>query len=469
MKKFVKFVLIALIPLFACCGEKEKGISVEKIIVEPSFTTIKVGEEVQLNVKTVPSVAMSELTYKSTNPDVATVNGEGWVKGLSVGVTYINISWQGLRSARCTLSVKEKVSSLLDPTEAIKAPLSKDILLTSTTLYATGNIMQDGDRISDTGPFFFTQNRQSTSLENNSKYIVYLTKHDKVNEKYSSYMCLKWFGHGNMMLCENTEDGEYIWLSSHGQATYGTYADYGSNHTFSRFKYVANSTAEHCAGDTFWMDSYVNNAGEKVSITALEVNVDFENRRVVVGGRSTGTRHFVMFDLDEMLALSSENINITRSWGGEEGTPKRVSQTETIRAKNLTKLKPLGSFTLKSNLSSTDKSLLYSYNSQGFAVWGDYIYWYEGNAVETTSGKYDDSVAYVAVLDYLGNIVCPRTKVAAASDFANQETLLDCADHYCEAEGLHIHDGYLYLGIGTHNSKGHRIANMLKYKCIQKD
>ena len=77
MKKFVKFVLIALIPLFACCGEKEKGISGEKTIVEPSYTTIKVGEEVQLNVKTVPSVAMSELTYKSTNPDVATVNGDG--------------------------------------------------------------------------------------------------------------------------------------------------------------------------------------------------------------------------------------------------------------------------------------------------------------------------------------------------------------------------------------------------------
>ena len=48
---------------------------------------------------------------------------------------------------------------------------------------------------------------------------------------------------------------------------------------------------------------------------------------------------------------------------------------------------------------------------------GNYVYFYEGNAVETGADSFE-SKAYVTVFNYSGKIVVPRTEVAAVADKA---------------------------------------------------
>lgn len=54
---------------------------------------------------------------------------------------------------------------------------------------------------------------------------------------------------------------------------------------------------------------------------------------------------------------------------------------------------------------------VYSYSHQGHEVAGNYVYFYEGNAVETGADSFA-SKAYVTVFNYSGKIVVPRTEVA---------------------------------------------------------
>ena len=125
-------------------------------------------------------------------------------------------------------------------------------------------------------------------------------------------------------------------------------------------------------------------------------------------------------------------------------------------------------FRLPSYLNTGQTHQVYSYSHQGQAVWGDYVYWYEGQAIQQTGELYDGSVAYVAVFDYTGKLVCPRTRVAACSDFPSLSTLLDAKNCYCEGEGMQLKQGRkLYLGIATHTSaaSGNRLASILQYEC----
>lgn len=49
---------------------------------------------------------------------------------------------------------------------------------------------------------------------------------------------------------------------------------------------------------------------------------------------------------------------------------------------------------------------VYSYSHQGHEVAGNYVYFYEGNAVETGADSFA-SKAYVTVFNYSGKIVVP--------------------------------------------------------------
>ena len=83
------------------------------------------------------------------------------------------------------------------------------------------------------------------------------------------------------------------------------------------------------------------------------------------------------------------------------------------------------------------------------------------------SGVYDNSMAYVEVFDYLGNRVNPRAKVGAIGDVENMKKLLNLNTNcYCEAEGLQVRNGKLYLGITTHiagKTSGNRLSTILEY------
>lgn len=71
------------------------------IVVEQESITVKVGKTAQI------TSALTELTYKSANEAVATVNETGLVTGVKVGTTTISISKEGYKTLRLPVTVTE--------------------------------------------------------------------------------------------------------------------------------------------------------------------------------------------------------------------------------------------------------------------------------------------------------------------------------------------------------------------------
>lgn len=261
---------------------------------------------------------------------------------------------------------------------------------------------------------------------------------------------------------------DFMWVNSHGTLS-GT--EYTNNKTFSRFRFMGGQTYEHTSGELFYLNSYKDATGKSWTIYDLQVNIDFEARRLLIGARSSGTRHNIIYDLDAVLALSEKSVSLSRTWGGESGTnTSKKTETTTVQARVLDDLTPLGSFRLPSYLDTGKYDQTYSCSHQGHAICGNYVYWYEGNAYKKNANGsvYDNCMAYVEVFDYLGNRVKPRTRVGAVGDVENMQKLLNLHDNcYCEAEGIQVRNGKLYLGVTTHiagKSSGNRLSTILEYK-----
>ena len=132
----------------------------------------------------------------------------------------------------------------------------------------------------------------------------------KRNEAPSDdYMKLQWFGHGTLLVAERADDGDYVWVNSNGTLS-GT--DYTNNLTFSRIRYQKGAVLSHYAGDTFYMSEYVDAAGTTWTVRDVQPSIDFVNRRLLIGCRTTDMRHNVIYDLDAVLALGKETVEITR-------------------------------------------------------------------------------------------------------------------------------------------------------------
>ena len=57
--------------------------------------------------------------------------------------------------------------------------------------------------------------------------------------------------------------------------------------------------------------------GTAWTVRDVQPSIDFVNRRLLIGCRTTDMRHNVIYDLDAVLALGKETVEITRTWGGE--------------------------------------------------------------------------------------------------------------------------------------------------------
>ncbi|MBQ9138912.1 MAG: Ig-like domain-containing protein [Alistipes sp.] len=478
MRRIIKTLLCSLSLLLASCGGGEENIELYSLRIEPKTAAIAVGGTLQLNAISDPVYEGLVYTWASADTTVATVDDNGLVRGVGAGTVEITCKYKNERIARATVQVMD---GMVDPgggttSKTLDAPMNIGMIFSSRQLVYTGTVMQSFDfhDSSEDGYIYFTQ-CVSDGTKPYNKWFVALSrvKRGAYGDKTvsSETMSLRWFGHGTVLCVEKATDGkgDYMWTNSNGTLS-GT--EYTNNKTFSRFRFEPNVTHDHYAGETFYLNSYKDAQGKTYTVYDHQVNIDFTNRRLLIGCRSSGLRHNIVYDLDKVLALKEKDITITRTWGGESGTgTTQRTVEETISARDLGELTPLGSFRLESALNTGDFSKPYSCNHQGHAIWGNYVYWYEGNARELTSGSgvYDGSHAYVEVFDYNGNRVTTRTKVAAVSDFAGMKTLLNLHNNcYCEAEGLQIKDGNrLYLGIATHiagKSSGNRLATILEYE-----
>lgn len=86
-------------------------IPVESVSVSSETLEMKVGDEASLEAAVLPEAASDKtVTWSSSNPDVATVDGEGHVTAVAAGTATITVTTtDGGKTATCTVTVKEKV------------------------------------------------------------------------------------------------------------------------------------------------------------------------------------------------------------------------------------------------------------------------------------------------------------------------------------------------------------------------
>ncbi len=487
MRDIYKLILLVQLLLFASCGgaNEEPAVTIKSLTVKPRSVTLIVGGTIQFSATSEPLLDDLQLEWSSDNDKVVRVDSDGVATAVGLGKCAVICRYGDSITARASVNVIEPQPEPEPEPEpeprTLESLLSKQLIFSSRQLTYPGTVMQCFDFYdsSENGYIYFSQCGGDTTT--GSKWIVVLSrvKRGAYGDKTVSgdRMLLRWFGHGTNLCVEQATDGgeDFVWLNSNGTvsstSTSSVY-DYSNNKTFCRVRYQPNTTFEHYTGENFYMGSYTDTSGKRWTVSSLQVSIDFEYRRMLITCTSSGTRHYVIHDLDAVLALGEQLVTLERIWGGEAGTnTERKRGTTTLSARVLDNLTPLGSFRITSNLNSGKYDMTYSCSFQGQAIYGNKVFWYEGQPLESVagSGVYDNARAYVEVFDYKGTRLAPRTRVAAVSDFDNMKQLLNLnANLFSEAEGMQIKNGgkKLYLGITTHLAGAttkNRLSTILEY------
>ena len=383
--------------------------------------TLQPGETFQLEATTRPADAGVPIKWSSSNEAVAAVDERGLVTGTGYGAALVTARY-GSYSAKCSVTLNAE--QVWDPSQALAAPLSSDIVHSKNVLlYAPRRILQGFD-ILPNGEIYYSQ-------VGSNAYTLNICRAAGPNQNaQDEVMILKHFGHGTQIVAEKASDRKtYIWLNSN-------------------------------ACDTFFLN--------KEQQYDQQVAVDFDARRLLVGSRKSGVRHFWIFDLDEVLALPLKEMTVSVTVGGGTGDGEKQTVERKIMGHDLNDCRVLGNFSFSAG---TDKEHdVYSYSHQGHEINGDYIYFYEGNAVENSDdpGTYQ-SKAYVTVFNYNGRIVVPRTEVAAIADVNGLASEGFTQTGYAEGECIKVKEGKLYLGMACRDgSSSNRYANILVYDCVKK-
>lgn len=468
--------------MFIACEQIDTGSEatvIESLKITPTSTTIRVGETVQLSAVSVPTYSNDFFSWSSSSDAIATVDGSGVVTGIRSGSVKIFCKHLEQLTAMATITIVGTSQPPQPEPEpepiTLESLLSERMIFSSRQLRYPGTVMQCFDFYdsSENGYIYFSQCAGDTTT--GSKWLVVLSRVKRGaygdSTRSGEEMLLRWFGHGTNLCVEKATDGgeDFLWVNSNGTIAGN---DYSNNKTFCRLRFQPNTTFEHHTGENFYLDSYKDSTGKSWSVQNLQVSIDFENRRMLVTGTMSGTRHCIIYDLDAVLALKEQSVTITRTWGGEAGTnTERKEGKTTLNARVMNNLTPLGSFRIASALNSGNYTKTYSCSFQGQGIYKDRVYWYEGQPLESVadSGVYDNARAYLEVFDYKGNRLAPRTKVAAISDFDNMKRLLNLNENlFSEAEGMQIKEGgtKLYLGVTTHLAGAttkNRLSTILEY------
>lgn len=437
----------------AACEKPDPAL--ESLSLTRTSLYLDAGETAQLVAVPSPSSVLISPTWSSSDASVATVNASGLVRGVDTGTAVISATAGGM-VAECTVSVKGNSPGTevtgdgwLDPRDALSLPLSAALIHSlGTQLYRRGNVMQGWD-FTDAGHYYYAQAPSAL-------YSQYVSFVPGPGASHSNFMTLERFGHMTQIVAEKASDGKtYIWCNSNGQALSD---GYGNSWSVSRIEYVPGGIySGGYAGDTWVMDkSY---GGKR--FYDLQVSIDFDYRRMLIGARAAGAaiRFHWVFDLDEVLSLPLKEVSVTVALGGYiSGDGEARSEVRTFMARDLGDAEVLGYFEVPRG---ADPSKTYYYSHQGHEVHGDYVWFYEGEALTADH----PSVAFITVYDYSGNVVIPRTEVAALRDSNAMRSMGFTYDGSAEAESMKIKDGVLYLGFACHSSaaSSNRIQNILKY------
>jgi len=92
MKRLVIIILLAFLIFWSCEDQKPDESVVSSIVITPNKIILKPGKTEQFYALVIDhnNMAMdADITWKSSNPSVATINNEGLVTAVSIGSTDI--------------------------------------------------------------------------------------------------------------------------------------------------------------------------------------------------------------------------------------------------------------------------------------------------------------------------------------------------------------------------------------------
>lgn len=286
----------------------------------------------------------------------------------------------------------------------------------------------------------------------NRAHIVFIYK-GKPNQPPSQCMTLKYFGHPYNIAVE-TEGGQtYIWINSNGSKhKNGKYWDARS---VSKIKYIPGKIYVGYGGETY----FLNNGQLRT-----QVALNRKSNLICISARKDKDWYFYTYRLSEVESLPDTLFTFSVILGGEDLGTKEQTISRTVKGHDLSKLVPLGSFSVPGDWGDKPEGLS-SFYFQGYSIdKTSHIYFFEGEGKK--NGR--PAQAYVTVFDINGRIKRERTKIKAilsSEDLDKIGIANQLAD--MEAEGITVKGNSIYLGflsrnIGADKSKK---ANIFRYDC----
>ena len=371
-----------------------------------------------------------DVLISSSAPEIASVS-VGKVKGKAKGTATLSLSSDKFKtSGQLVVTVKEnEVTPGVKFDQDITQPLTADMIVLPLGLQ-TG--MQSFD-IDKRGRFYM-------SSEDKTSMRVCALNMD--GSKVGSDMVLPSGGHGDGFSIEYDSDEVYFWTS-------GTMGEHTENGGYSGGKANDSNVRLICrhkfkAGAT----EYAEDAVERFYLNpngARFVDVDTEHDVMLLWTYESGSDYLYVYKLSEIRSAQQMTTKVTRT---------SYNQGKTVTAYNLNTVKYIARFPWKRKGVATGET-----NSgavQGLCVYDDRIY--------VTSGAKNDEATLMSVLDFSGNLLQKLVKVGVSVDKQQLIRLNLSSDGTFEPEGLHIHNGQMYLGfMGDYPTSGSN-----KHTCVIK-
>lgn len=421
----------------------QAGLSIEKLTFTPSSFYLEKNKSIAISLAiqykgidgtvTVTGKALNELTnvsLESENTSIAKIS-EGELLGVSAGETKIIAKVINSESIKAEASVNVGAGYSL---AALSNSLVPSMIFSKNIRLKNNSIMQSFD-IDANNDIFYCQ------IAGGNAFMLNLQKGAPNESANNSLMQIKYFGHGTNIAHEKDGENDYIWVGSYASLRKSDNS-YRYSQTVARVKYENGKVInpEDCE-EHFYIPGQRN----------LHPAIDLENDLLAISSHD-GTQRYHIYSLSQAKALPIKEVKLAmeRTWGGTSGdTNPEVTEYTTAKVRDLSQLKPISEFTVPINANSGSDFGYYA--SQGFDVSDNMLFYFEGEHNNYVSSQ--PSNAYVTVLDFNGNVLLARTRVALTDNLkdlqSNSITQIGCI----EAEGIKYHNGKLYLGFAARNSE----------------
>lgn len=430
--------------LSGCTGKKSESgdAAQDKISFARNELTIFVGEEMTIPVsyqKFDRGVYVKaeydftsnplEIRFSSSTGNVG-LSGDR-IKGVSEGMAEIGMTSSKAKvSGTLSVTVKKKDSPAPSGfSQDLTQPLTSDMVYLPLGLQ-TG--MQGLDIDSRGGCYMSTE-------ENNTMTVCALNKD---GSKIGGSMVLPSGGHGDGFSIEYGADEVYFWTS-------GTLGDHGENGGYAGGKATGSDVRLICrhkfkAGVTEYAEEaaecfYLNDNGCRI------VDVDTEHDVMACWTYENSSDYMYVYKFSSIRTAKKITKTVSRS---------SHNPGKTVSVYDLNTITPIAKFPWKRKGVTTGDT-----NSgavQGLCVYDDRIY--------VNSGAKNDEATLISVMDFKGNILQQLVKLGVSVDKQQLIKLNLSSDGTFEPEGMHIHQGQMYLGfVGDFPTSGSK-----KHSCIIK-